>query len=81
MFNSSLSSGQAALAFCLPGATSCMSYLMTSLEIDLAESLPIGQVQVLVKLKKLLGLQQNLLVLNYQLGPISNPVKDNGPVI
>lgn len=79
MFNSSLSSGQAALAFCLPGATSCMSYLMTSLEIDLTESLPIGQ--VLVKLKKLLGLQQNLLVVNYQLGPISNPVKDNGPVI
>ena len=57
MFNSSLSSGQAALAFCLPGATSCMSYLMASLEIDLTESLPIGQVQVLVKLKKLLGLQ------------------------
>ena len=79
MFNSSLSCGQAALAFCLPGATSCMSYLMTSLEIDLTESLPIGQ--VLVKLKKLLGLQQNLLVLNYQLGPILNPVKDNGPVI
>ena len=62
MFNSNLSSGQAALAFCLPGATSCLSYLMTSLEIDLTESLPIGQ--VLVKLKKLLGLQQNLLVLN-----------------
>ena len=79
MFNSSLSSGQAGLAFCLPGATSCLSYLMTSLEIDLTESLPIGQ--VLVKLKKLLGLQQNLLVLNYQLGPILNPVKDNGPVI
>ena len=79
MFNSSLSSGQAALAFCLPGATSCLSYLMTLLEIDLTESLPIGQ--VLVKLKKLLGLQQNLLVLNYQLGPILNPVKDNGPVI
>ena len=79
MFNSSLSSGQAALAFCLPGATSCLSYLMTSLEIDLTESLPIGQ--VLVKLKKFLGLQQNLLVLNYQLGPILNPVKDNGPVI
>ena len=79
MFNSSLSSGQAALAFCLPGATSCLSYLMTSLEIDLTESVPIGQ--VLVKLKKLLGLRQNLLVLNYQLGPISNPVKDNGPVI
>ena len=79
MFNSSLSSGQAGLAFCLPGATSCLSYLMTSLEIDLTESLPIGQ--VLVKLKKLLSLQQNLLVVNYQLGPISNPVKDNGPVI
>ena len=79
MFNSSLSSGQAALVFCLPRATSCLSYLMTLLEIDLTESLPIGQ--VLVKLKKLLGLQQNLLVLNYQLGPISNPVKDNGPVI
>ena len=79
MFNSSLSSGQAGLAFCLPGATSCLSYLMTLLEIDLTESLPIGQ--VLVKLKKLLGLQQNLLVVNYQLGPISNPVKDNGPVI
>ena len=79
MFNSSLSSGQAALVFCLPGATSCLSYLMTSLEIDLTESLPTGQ--VLVKLKKLLGLQQNLLVLNYQLGPISNPIKDNGPVI
>ena len=79
MFNSSLSSGQAGLAFCLPGATSCLSYLMTLLEIDLTESLPIGQ--LLVKLKKLLGLQQNLLVLNYQLGPILNPVKDNGPVI
>ena len=79
MFNSSLSSGQAALVFCFPQATSCLSYLMTLLEIDLTESLPIGQ--VLVKLKKLLGLQQNLLVLNYQLGPISNPVKDNGPVI
>ena len=58
-WNSSLSYGQAALAFCLPGATSFTSYLMILLEHDLLVLLPIGQESF-----KLLAKQENLLVLD-----------------
>ena len=58
-WNSSLSYGQAALTFCLPGATSFTSYLMILLEHDLLVLLPIGQESF-----KLLAKQENLLVLD-----------------
>ena len=45
--HSSLSFGQAAVSFCLPGATSCSSYkLMISLDADLPTPLQIGQVSL-----------------------------------
>ena len=45
--HSSLSFGQAAVSFCLPGATSCSSYkLIISLDVDLPTPLQIGQVSL-----------------------------------
>ena len=55
--NCSLSYGEAALTFCLPGATSFTSYLTILLEDDLLGFLPIGQESF-----KLLAKQENLLV-------------------
>ena len=69
--HSSLSFGQAAVSFCLPGATSCSSYkLIISLGVDL----PTPFANWASKLKTLLAQQENLLVPNYRTDLFSCPV-------
>ena len=69
--HSSLSFGQAAVSFCLPGATSCSSYkLIISLDVDL----PTPFANWASKLKTLLAQQENLLVPNYRTDLFSCPV-------
>ena len=66
--NSSLSFGQAALTFCLPGATFCWSSLLIYLEDDLLRPLPMGPVNLKVTCP-----EENLLVPDDWIGLFSSP--------
>ena len=66
--NSNLSFGQAALTFCLPGATFCWSSLLIYLEDDLLRPLPMGPVNLKVTCP-----EENLLVPDDWMGLFSSP--------